>query len=141
MEEMTGKELQSMFAIVGGLSLGIVFTLAFIFRHFVALRAKPTSRAVWTSAPAYIVAVLVLSFGLGDAMKGLEIYVPLAALPAFVLVFLYWRFWFRREWIEHPELLPEGQTIANDDWRTGLWLLALPVLAALPKAIMIALID
>ena len=50
-------------------------------------------------------------------------------------VFCYWRRDFRRAWLEHPEDLPEGLTLANDDWLTGL----LQLLAALATAIGITL--
>ena len=44
----------------------------------------------------------------------------MAALPAALIAFWWWRGEFRRAWVDAAEDLPEGVELANDDWRLGL---------------------
>jgi hypothetical protein len=96
-------------------------------RYFVALSSPPTQRAAWTAGSAYLITTTILIF---VGISGYELLVPLAALPGGLIAFWFWRLDFRRAWIEDPESIPDGLTLANDDWRIGvLQLLALIILA------------
>lgn len=97
----------------------VIVGIAFVLHFFIALEATPSRRAGWTAGIAYLLATILFLFG-GNLRPEQQIWVPLVCLPSALIVFLFWRNDFRRRWIENPDLLPEGMTIANDDWRIGL---------------------
>lgn len=113
--------------IFAAMGLGIVAVASFVLQYFVALKSPPSQRAAWTAGLAYLAATAVFLFG-GPA--GAEYASALICLPGALIAFWFWRSEFRRAWINNPDDVPEGQSIANDDWRIGLLrLLALVVVA------------
>jgi hypothetical protein len=62
---------------------------------------------------------------------------PAAGVPAGPIACCFWRREFRQAWIEHPDQLPAGLALANDDWRAGL----LRLLQALAVAIGLTLLE
>lgn len=85
-------------------------------RFVVGLKSPPTRRALLTTAPAYgVVSCLLVANG-WDSFTPM---VPLAALPAALIIFCYWRADFRCDWFERPDLIPADRQPANTDWRVG----------------------
>lgn len=117
---MNGNILILVIALCGPL-LPIAF-ISFALHYFVALKARPARRALWTAGLAYALTAIVLVAALpaGHAPFGL-----LAAIPAGLIAFLFWKNDFQRDWIESAEQLPEGAELLDDDWRIGLLRLAI----------------
>ena len=109
-------------AICGPLLL-IAF-ISFVLHYFVALKSKPTRRALWTAGLAYVLTSLILLFGLPASQS---FYGPLAAAPGGLIAFLFWKNDFQRDWIDSSEQIPEGVELLDDDWRIGLLRLAVLV--------------
>ena len=107
-------------AICGPLLL-IAF-ISFVLHYFVALKSKPTRRALWTAGLTYVFTSLILLFSLPADQA---FYGPLAAIPGALVAFLFWKKDFQRDWIESADDLPEGAELLDDDWRIGLLRLAI----------------
>jgi hypothetical protein len=103
--------------LIVGAAFAILAVISFALHFFVALRSPPTQRAGWTAGIAYVLTTMIFAFG---GMGGFELLGPVLAFPAALIAFIYWRSDFRKGWIDHPEELPDGVTIANDDWLAGL---------------------
>jgi hypothetical protein len=97
----------------------MIAIVSFGLRYFIALNARPSQRAAWIAGIAYLATTIFIIFG-GAAPPEYAIFVPLAALPGGLVAYWFWRREFRQGWIENAEDLPEGVTLANDDWRMGL---------------------
>jgi len=120
-------DILSLGLIVVVVPLLMIAAISFGLHYFIALSAPPSRRAAWTVGIAYLATAAILIFG---GIQEYAAYAPLAAVPGGLAVFWFWRRDFRRGWIEDAEALPDGVTIANDDWRLGLLqLLALMTLA------------
>ncbi|WP_010336978.1 hypothetical protein [Sphingobium yanoikuyae] len=74
---------------------------------------------------------LVAAFFIFGGVKGQEWAGPLIPVPGALVAFAYWRWEYRRAWIDDPSDLPEGREIEHDDWRIGLAKLGLLVLSAI----------
>ncbi len=93
--------------------------ITFVLHYFIALKSPPSQRAAWITGIAYLITTVIFS-----GARDFGIYAPLAAIPGAIVVFWFWRMDFRRGWIADPEAVPEGASLANDDWRIGLLSLA-----------------
>ena len=130
------------FAFGTGLAFAFIYVASFVLHYFVALSARPGRRALWTVGISYALGAALLSSmasSLTDIRSAPEhgyLIVMAGTVPAGLIVFSYWRFVFRRAWVRTPL---EGQELASDDWKTGLWLLVVPIIAALPKALSVML--
>lgn len=82
----------------------------------VALKQNPEWRALWTAAPAYIIAILII--------YEVDAYPPwLTAamqIPSAILIHLFLLYSYRKAWIDDDEI-PEGIRLENSDWRVGLF--------------------
>lgn len=111
-------------------ALGVTYLLAFTgliqlmssfaLVKFVALQSPPIRRAFLTAASAYAVCVAVAVFG---GPSEFALWAPLASLPVAPLVYWYWKRSFVKAWYVDPAMIPEGMTIANQDWRIGIYVL------------------
>ena len=117
-------------AAMGGL---LVAGLSFALQYFVALKERPSARAAWTAGVAYLVASVFFIFGAG--VGDYEWAGPLLTIPGGVSAFYFWRSDFRRSWIDGPQDLETGDTIANDDWRIGLWLVGAVIVTLLLRSL------
>jgi hypothetical protein len=100
-----------------GLPLVFIALLSWLLHYFVALKSPPTERAAWTVGAAYlIVSILGLFGGPDEFWWG----APLAAIPAGLFVFWWWRRDFQQVWIDDAQPVPEDVDPANDDWRIGI---------------------
>jgi hypothetical protein len=121
---------------IGLLAMGIpVVMIAFsttILHYFVALKSRPSQRAAWTVGVAYTIVVALLSWG---APAGYELWAVLASAPAALIAFWFWRHEFKRAWVDDPELLPDGVTLIEDDWQSGLLRLALVIVVGVGIAL------
>lgn len=109
------------FLVVGltyiGVGLAAVGVISFVLSWFVALKSSPSKRAFWTAGIAYVIATFIL---LSDDFGGNEWAIPLIVLPGGLVAFFYWRLAFRRAWTSDPDVLAEGISLEDDDWRVGL---------------------
>lgn len=126
---------------VGALGLAMpIWGLCWAFHFFIALRARPIRRAIWNVGPAFVLTVACAELlvgqmrGTGHEVLELAFLLPVIAFPGALIAFWYLRSNYVRLWVESPENLPEGVSIANDDWRVGLMF----VLAALATSIAFA---
>ncbi|GEM_PF-1561808 len=104
--------------IYGGVGFTVQFVVAFVLQFFVALKARPARRAMWTASLAYAITVLIFFYFGSDNEQA--IWMPLFALPGALLTFLFWYRGYRKAWVEDTEELRAGVGISNDDWRIGL---------------------
>ena len=81
----------------------------------VALKQKPEWRALWTAAPAYVVAVLII-YTVEEYPSWLT---TAMQLPSAILIHLWLFHTYRKAWINDDEI-PEGTRLENSDWRVGL---------------------
>jgi hypothetical protein len=132
METMTLQEMMLIGLLYAGMCLAIMAPISYGLTKFVALKARPSDRSAWTAGAAYLIVTGLFIFG---GVPGHEAIAPLAALPGGLITFWYWRMEFRKAWIEDPEHLAENQTLANDDWRVGLWILVAAIVIAVVKAL------
>jgi len=123
MPEPTMTDIAKLAALSVGICFAFIFLLSFILQFIVALKSTPARRAIWTVAPPLLVVVLGMLIWGPEVKWGL--WLPVAALPAAILAFVYWYLSFRRAWIEDPENLPEGASLSNDDWKIGLGIVLL----------------
>ena len=115
-----------------GMPFVIIMMVAWGLHYFLALKSTPSIRAGWITGIGYIVASTVWIFGPTQEFAWLG---PIAALPGAISIFLFWRKEFRYAWIDESHPLGEGDEIANHDWRIGLWLLIVVLLAAATKVL------
>lgn len=106
-----------MAGVVALMAGGIMMMLSYGANMFIALNSPPTERAAWTAGIPYVIASLLMVFG---GPTDLMLLAPLFALPALAIVFWFWRREYRKAWVDAPHLLPEGQALENDDWKSGL---------------------
>jgi hypothetical protein len=115
-----------------GIGVVIPFCMIFVFilglNHFVALKAPPSSRAAWTAGIAYLITVVLLTFGSNGTYSLL--WTPILCLPGLVVNYLLQRKEYRRAWVDSLDDLPEGVSLANDDWKVGVATLAGLILTA-----------
>ncbi|MFA6113119.1 MAG: hypothetical protein WC729_03985 [Sphingomonas sp.] len=130
------KDVLQIGAFFAGAALLLMLLATLAFSYFIVPQAAPTKRASWITGLAYFLSVVGVTIAI-DTTEGspklsipADILFPVAALPAALFVFLYWRWTFRRAWIDDDNI-PEGVEINDDDWRTGLLRLAIVVLVAL----------
>ncbi|MDB5692593.1 MAG: hypothetical protein JWO81_1656 [Alphaproteobacteria bacterium] len=116
---------------IGGLmACGFLATavMSQLLMYFVALRARPLRRALWTAGLAYWAATAaMMAFGGLPEIAYVE---PLICLPGGLLVFGYWYSEFRRTWVADPKRLPKGGVLINDNWSDGLAFIGLTVALA-----------
>jgi len=106
-----------------------LIAVMWVLRFVVALKAPPTRRAAWTAGIGYFIVVTAAAF----AVPGQYWWVaPLSSIPAALVMFWWLRRDLLRAWRDaSPDELGD-ETLANDDWRIGLLLLAgLVVLAVI----------
>lgn len=130
------KEVLQISAFFAGAALLPMLLATLAFSYFIVPQAAPTKRAGWITGLAYLISVVGVTIAI-DTTEGApklsippDILFPVAALPAALFVFVYWRWTFRRAWIDDDNI-PEGVEINDDDWRMGLLRLAIVVLVAL----------
>ncbi|MGB7655218.1 MAG: hypothetical protein WBL74_07035 [Novosphingobium sp.] len=120
--------------IVFGTPAILVWVLSLILDKFAALSATPDTRAKVTVGIPYLIAVmLVAAYIIAIATEdtdGVPLWIeafgpPLFPLPGAALIYLHYRAEYRRRWVENADDLPDGVTLANDDWKVGLATLAL----------------
>lgn len=110
----------------------IQFGSSLLLVKFVGLQSPPLRRAILTTAIAYALSVIA---GISMAPTEYVLWVPLVCAPATLFVYFYWKRIFVRAWYEDASLIPEGMTLANEDWRIGLYaLVAAIALAFIQKA-------
>ena len=119
MPDATISEILYIAALFTGLCFVIIFFISFVLQFIVALKARPARRALWSVVPPVLLVASVFALW-GPQEGGLQVWLPLSAIPAGMLAFAYWYFSFRRAWVEDPENLPEGVGLSNDDWKIGL---------------------
>lgn len=115
--------------IIVGMPFAVIAISSWLLHYFVQLNAPPTQRAAWIVGIGYAISSTIWLFAgpAGDRWEG-----PFAAIPGAALAFWWWRRDFRYAWIDDGEELPEGVSMANTDWRVGLFgLLAMLVAAAI----------
>ena len=105
----------------------ILAVISYGLHFFVALKSPPSKRAAWTAGSAYLVTT---SFAIFGGVPGYELIAPAAVIPGALIAFWYWRAEFRDQWIQNPDIGPDGITLANDDWRIGLLRLLLIIAVA-----------
>ena len=103
--------------IVFGAPLLATALVSWLLHFFVALNAPPARRAAWTAGIAYVV-VAILCVVIAPEAYWWE--APLAAIPAALIAFWWWRNDFARGWIDDADGVPDGVQLANSDWRVGL---------------------
>jgi hypothetical protein len=119
MPDATALEFIEIAGLFTGVCFAMIFMLSFILQFIVALKARPARRALWSVAPPVV--LVALAFGIwGPHEDGMQLWLPLAAIPAGLLAFGFWYFSFRRAWVNDPDNLPEGASLSNDDWKIGL---------------------
>ena len=118
---------------LAAMCLAVMSVASFVLHYFIALKSTPPKRAAWTAGLAYLGTTLAFIFG---GVEGYELIAPIAALPAGLIVFWYWRMDFRKSWVDDPELLPEGANLSNDDWRIGVAIVATVIVAAAFKVLL-----
>jgi hypothetical protein len=102
--------------LVVGIPLMLFAVVTWFFHFFVALRAPPSRRAVWTVGVASLIVTPVC---MSSAPPEYAIYAPAAVIPAGLIAFWAWRAVFRQGWVADGGGLPETE-LANEDWRIGL---------------------
>lgn len=90
---------------------------SYILHYVIALRARPASRAAWTAGASYLCTVALFLFG---GPPGWEVPALVGSAPGALIAYWYMRRAFRRMWVNDESELPEGASMANDDWRIGL---------------------
>jgi hypothetical protein len=114
------EKLGEMAAAIGaasGICLLMIVFGSFILNFFVALKERPKRRAAWTVGIPFVVVALFATF------SGPPIYQwiwPLSAFIGAVPVYLYYLRQYNFAWVESVDDLPEGVSLAEDDWRSGL---------------------
>lgn len=108
----------------GGLAIIVLFTplviigaASWIVQHVIALQAPPTKRAGSIVGLGYLVATVLLIFGVPDDYWWA---VPFAGVPGALLLFWWWRRDFRQRWIDDTADFVPNVERENDDWRVGL---------------------
>lgn len=130
---MTFTEMLQVFGLIAGIIGVVMYALNFVLRFFVGLQAPPLKRTILTVGSAYLLAVVGFMFG---GLPEYQLWSPLFGLPpALLLGFLEYRE-FKARWFEHVEQLPEGATLANDDWRVGLFIVGALIAAASVKVLL-----
>lgn len=133
-------EILQVVGIFGALALVAMIVLTLALSYFIVPQAPPTRRAGWISGLAYFLIVVGAVFALATAEDVPPLAIPpevvavIAPLPAVLLVFLYWRWSFRRAWLD-DDAIPEGVEVNEDDWRSGLFRLGMLILLALSSAL------
>jgi len=103
----------------------------------VALRSPPDQRAKIMTAIAYVGIVLLIiaaemgdSIGRPDVPLWVEAIAPFALpLPSAAAVFYYLRADYRSRWVDTVDELADGVKAENDDWRVGLGVVLILLLA------------
>ena len=117
--------------VVCGAALAIMAIISWILHYFVALRSPPSKRAGWIAGISYLAATTAFVFG---SPEGYGWAAPLAAMPAALIIFWFWRSDFRRDWLD--DTTADGTVeLANDDWRVGLLQLGLVLLVGIAVAV------
>lgn len=98
-------------------ALFVVAMTSIVLSYVLKLKSPPRARAAWTAGIAYLISVISLMFGL---LPEDSAYQPLLAAPGALLMYVYLRWYYQGEWVEDPDNLPAGTTLANDDWFIGL---------------------
>lgn len=114
--------------IYSAMGLAIIGVATFVLNFFVALNSPPTARAAWVAGLAYLPVALFFIFG---GVPGHEWAGPLAPIPGALIAFAYWRWEYRKAWIDDPESVGDAIQLEHDDWRIGLAKLGLLVLSAI----------
>jgi len=115
-----------------GIPIVLIAFLTMILHYFIALRSRPSRRAAWTVGVAYLIVVALLMWG---APVGYELWAVLASAPAALIAFWFWNHEFKRAWVDDPEMLPDGVTLLDDDWQSGLLRLALVIVVGVGIAL------
>jgi hypothetical protein len=123
--EPTAMEWLAICGVIVAIAFMAVFTLAWIFRKFIALTARPKKRAFLTVLPAYIISIFAAEtfvqpmLKIEENMIWIALATPVLAIPGAIATYLLWYYDFRRSWIDNIEDLPDGVELENDDWRFG----------------------
>ena len=86
--------------------LFLITPIAFGLSYFVALTARPSERAAWTSGVAFVIVTSIFLFG---GVSFLAITAPLAALPGGMIAYWFCRRKFQKAWQEDSDVAKEGQ--------------------------------
>jgi len=120
-------------AVIGlGIPLVLMAFLTWILHYFVALKTRPSSRTAWTVGIAFLIVAALFMWG---TPAGYELWSVPLIIPAALIAFWFWKTEFRRAWIEDADQLPDGVTLADDDWVSGLLRLALVIVVGLGIAL------
>lgn len=111
----------------------IIAIVSWVLHYFIALSALPDRRAAWIVGAGYLAAALTWSLVAPDGYRWEGM---LTSAPGALLVYLYWRWVFRATWFDDTDGVPEGVTLANTDWRVGLFTVGLLALAALFRVVL-----
>ncbi len=96
---------------------------------FVALNARPARRAAWNVGIPYLLAsagttyllAVTIPDSFGEPSPIDPWLAPLLMAPGALIAFLL-RLWvYRSTWVESIDDLAEGESLANDDWRVGIF--------------------
>ena len=123
--EMMADATPQDYAFLAGLVVGIPFVfmamLTFFATFFVALNSPPTTRAMWSVGPPFLLVGGLMVWGFSDGEGGpIALLLPLGSVVAALILFVWWRFVFGRAYYEDEAELPDGQRAENTDWRIGL---------------------
>lgn len=118
MDKLAGTDMLAGAGLVALIALLINMPISFVLYRFVALNAPPERRAFWTIFPGYIGAAASVGFGMSGLVNPiLSVIIP---IPGALLCYWWLLHDLRKGWIDNPDDLPEGVTLANSDWRVGL---------------------
>jgi hypothetical protein len=131
--EISMEELIFMGLLMSVAALAIMSAISFGLIYVVALRSIPDRRAAWTAGVSYLIVTIFMIFG---GVRGYEIYAPFTGLPAAVIIYFYWRWEFRKSWVDSADELTDGLVLANDDWKVGLIFVIGALVAAAIKSLM-----
>lgn len=123
--------------LLAGIALAAMGLVSVALSFIVALRQPPARRAGWTAGAAY---ALVAFGGTFLHLFGAGKWTPLIAAPGALAVFYYWWLSLRYGWTADVVQTPEGPVRQKDDWREGLFCLALAMAAGAAVALLHVLI-
>jgi hypothetical protein len=138
---MTPNETIEAGLLIVGMAFLCVAVSSSVLHYFVALKARPTRRALWTAGIPFVLTAILFMFYLPTIGSGfaspwlLAILGALAALPGGVAAFWFWKREFQSAWVDDPANMPDGVGLANDDWRIGLGMLAVLIVVAVFKVL------
>ena len=134
LQDATPIEVAQMLGFMLAIGFVINIPFAFVFGRTVALKKMPDERAMWTASLSYLGAALLFLFAGGELLP--TWLAPLLPLPGAIVIYFWLRNTYRKGWVDDDQIV-EGMSIENDDWRVGVAVLLVALVAAAIKVLFI----